>query len=92
MEEKIDRIEKAVAQNTKSIDTLVAAVTQNTKDISDLIEIVGAIKDNMVTKDEFTQELEKMATKKDLGELEERLTGKIEGVQRAVDSSFERQS
>lgn len=64
MEEKIDRIEKAVAQNTQSIN--------------DLIEIVVSIKDHMVTKDELASEVEK-------------LTSKIDGVQRAVDAGFERQ-
>jgi hypothetical protein len=77
MDEKIDRMEK---------------------NINDLIEIVVAIKDNMVTKDELAGALAEV--REDLGgkiasglaEVREDLGGKIGGVQRALDSAFERQS
>ena len=42
-EEKIDRIEKGVAQNTQAIETLATAVGQNTKDISSLTAAVTGL-------------------------------------------------
>ncbi|MCX6820141.1 MAG: hypothetical protein NT019_02585 [Candidatus Adlerbacteria bacterium] len=84
MDEKIDRIEKAVERTEKNV--------------SDLTEIVVAIKDymltHMATKEELTEELSsvKKELRKDLADVREELGGKIEGVQRSVDGSYERQS
>lgn len=54
--------------------------------MNDLIEIVVAIKDNMVTKQEFEE------FKEDTEKNFEMVTGKVEGVQRGLDSNFERHS
>ena len=85
IEEKIDRIEKAVVENTqsvsnlsKTVDKLAAVVTQNSSDINDLIKIVVSIKDNL---ESFQEETVKNF---------EMTNGKIEGVQRGLDSNFER--
>lgn len=56
------------------------------KNMNDLIEIVVAIKDNMVTKQEFEE------FKEDTEKNFEMVTGKVEGVQRGLDSNFERHS
>ena len=94
IEEKIDRIEKAVAENTqgisnlgKTVDTLAAVVKQNSNDITDLVKIVVGMKEymetNLVTKDELAEQL---------GSLREEVVGKVEGVQRGLDANFQRHS
>lgn len=68
------------------------------KNVSDLIEIVVAIKDNMITKDDLAGALagvrEEVGAKIDggLAELRSDLGGKIAGVQGALDAAFERHS
>jgi len=43
LDQKVDRIEKAVEKNTQSIDTLAVALGQNTKDISSLTTAVAGL-------------------------------------------------
>ena len=70
------------------------------KNVNDLIEIVVAIKDNMVTKHEFEEFKQEMTEFKSNTEARfdaidakfEKMDAKIDRVQRAVDAGFERQS
>lgn len=101
MEEKLDRIEKNISDLTgavgaltgkvdtieKNVNNLAGTVVTIEKNLNDLTEIVIAIKDHMVTHLATKQELAE-----GLGSLREELTYKIEGVQRAVDAGFERDS
>jgi prefoldin subunit 5 len=81
MEERFDRLEK---------------------NMNDLIEIVVSIKDNMTIKQELaeveerlTARMDTLATKeelKEMKEMEERIHGRVDGLQRADDAAFERDS
>jgi len=86
MEERLQRIENAigtltlattdVVNRTSTIEKIIARTEGN---LNDLISIVASMKDYMTTK---------LDTKEELVETEERLSAKIEGVQRSVDGVY----
>ncbi len=68
------------------------------KNVNDLLEMFVYIKDNMVTKSELTDELTVLRTeirteiKESITQLREEVVGKIDGIHRALDAGYERDS
>ncbi len=67
---------KTVNEHTVGIESLTKKVDSNTRSIDDLTEIVVSMKGYMETE---------LVTKEELG-------GKMQGLQRAIDGNYERQS